>query len=176
MRKTLDINLLQDVLLELGRLARGPGKVYLTGGACALLFGWRESTIDLDLRLDPEPKGVFEGIRDLKRKMDVNIELASPSDFIPELPGWRDRSVFIGAYGKVSFYHYDFYAQALSKIERGHDRDLHDVRKMLADGLIDLSRLLPLFAEIEANIIRYPSLDEDAFKQRIVDFVEGEQA
>ena len=38
MRKTLDKVLLAEVLEELGRLARGPGKVYLAGGACAYLW------------------------------------------------------------------------------------------------------------------------------------------
>ena len=90
MRRTLDPELLCEALRALGRLARGPGRVYVTGGASALLFGWRDSTVDLDLRLDPEPRGMFEGLRDIKRSMDINIELASPSDFIPELPGWRE--------------------------------------------------------------------------------------
>ena len=64
----------------------------------------------------------------LKDRLDVNIELASPDDFIPALPGWQERSTFIAQVGKVTFLHYDFYAQALAKIERGHDFDLSDVR------------------------------------------------
>lgn len=39
-------------------------------------------------------------------------------DFIPSLPGWRDRSVFIARHGAVDFYHYDCSAQALAKVER----------------------------------------------------------
>ena len=31
----------------------------------------------------------------------------------------------------MTFLHYDLYAQALSKLERGHDRDLLDVDEML---------------------------------------------
>lgn len=108
--------------------------------------------------------------------MDINIELASPSDFIPELPGWRDRSVFIQTYDNVSFYHYDFYAQALSKIQRGHDRDLRDVRNMHADGLIELARLSALFEEIAPSILRYPSWDEDAFRHRVSCFISEEQS
>lgn len=171
MRKTLDKVLLDEVLKELGRLARGPGKVYLTGGACALIYGWRESTVDLDLRLDPEPRGVFEGIRTLKQCMDVNIELASPSDFIPEVPGWRERSVFISTHGQVSFFHYDFYAQALAKLERGHGRDLHDVEKMCADGLVERQALLDYFEQIAPNLMRYPALDEDGFRGRVESFI-----
>ncbi|MCZ7683003.1 MAG: hypothetical protein M5U28_31025 [Sandaracinaceae bacterium] len=63
------------------------------GGATAITYGWRELTIDIDLRLDPEPPGAFEAIARLKDELDVNVELASPMDFLPEVPGWRERSV-----------------------------------------------------------------------------------
>lgn len=171
MRQTLDKVLLAEVLEELGRLARGPGKVYLTGGAYALIYGWRESTVDLDLRLDPEPRGVFEGTRTLKQRMDVNIELASPSDFSVGVPGWRERSVFISTHGQVSFFHYDFYAQALAKLERGHRRDLHDVEQMCTDGLVEREALFDYFEQIAPNLIRYPALDEDGFRGRVESFI-----
>ncbi len=38
----------------LGREARGNARVYFTGGATAVLMGWRDTTIDIDLRFDPE--------------------------------------------------------------------------------------------------------------------------
>ena len=33
----------------LGQRVKGPGIIYLTGGATALLFGWRAKTIDVDI-------------------------------------------------------------------------------------------------------------------------------
>ena len=68
---------------ELAKAAKSPGKVYFTGGATALLLGFREQTIDIDLKLDPEPKGAFEAIAVLKDQLNLNVELASPDDFIP---------------------------------------------------------------------------------------------
>jgi hypothetical protein len=50
------------------------------------------------------------------------------------LPGWRERSLFIERIGLVSFYHYDPYAQALSKVQRGHEKDLADVQQLIARG------------------------------------------
>ncbi len=38
----------------LARAAAEEGRVYLTGGATAVLMGWRESTIDVDFKLVPE--------------------------------------------------------------------------------------------------------------------------
>ena len=34
--------------------------------------------------------GIFQAIAKLKRELNINIELASPQDFLPLLPGWRD--------------------------------------------------------------------------------------
>jgi hypothetical protein len=77
-------------------------------------------------------------VRELARRLDlgVNIELASPPDFIPELPGWRGRSSFVFSEGNVEVYHFDFYSQALSKIERGFAQDMDDVAQMLKSGLV----------------------------------------
>jgi hypothetical protein len=33
--------------------AREPGRIYLTGGASAVLRGWRDSTVDVDLTIMP---------------------------------------------------------------------------------------------------------------------------
>jgi hypothetical protein len=71
----------------LGQRVKGPGTIYLTGGATALLFGWRAKTIDVDIKADPEPRGLFEAIAELKESLDANVELASPDLFIPEVPG-----------------------------------------------------------------------------------------
>jgi hypothetical protein len=116
MRLNVDSQKLERLMQVLGREARGSGCIYFTGGASALLIGWRGSTVDVDIRLDPEPPGIFQAIAKLKQDLNINIELASPQDFLPALPGWRDRSVFIGRQGQISFHHYDFIAQAHSEV------------------------------------------------------------
>ena len=63
----------------------------------------------------------------------MNVELASPDDFIPEVPGWQERSRFIQQEGKLTFFHYDFYAQALAKIERRHTIDEEDNENLQVD-------------------------------------------
>ena len=54
-----------------------------------------------------------------KGRLNINVEFASPDDFIPELPGWQERSRFIVREHSLDYFHYDFYAQCLAKIERG---------------------------------------------------------
>ena len=157
-------------MAELGKRVRGEGRIYLTGGATALLYGWRATTIDVDLKPDPEPAGLFEALAGLKDQLDVNVELASPDHFIPVVPGWRERSLFIARHGKIEFFHYDPYGQALSKLQRRHDRDLVDVRALLREGLVRVDRLRESFAQIEPELIRYPAIDSASFRTAVLEF------
>ena len=170
MRSQTDKAKLEKFMAALGSRVRGGGRIYLTGGATALLHGWRQMTIDVDLKPDPEPSGLFEALAVLKDELDINIELASPDQFIPALPGWRERSLFIARHGQVEFFHYDPYGQALSKLQRGHERDLTDVRAMRRDGLVQTARLRELFGLIEPELIRYPAIDPRTFRSAVENF------
>jgi len=161
------------LLEHLGKQAKGPGKVYLTGGSSAVLIGWRNTTIDVDLKCDPEPPAIFQAIAEAKDLLNINIELASPDLFIPALPYWQKRSKWIISHGPVEFYHYDFYSQALAKIERGHRRDLDDVKAMVNADLIENSLLMDLFNEIEPDLIRYPGINPDGFREKIKFFIQS---
>lgn len=167
MRGLTDATKVRRLMRELGRAARGPGRVYVTGGTSAVLVGWRAATHDVDLKLDPEPAGIFDAIPRLKQELDLNIELAAPDDFIPPLPDWQARSVHIEKHGPVEFLHYDFHAQALSKIERGHAQDLADVHEMRARGLVTVERLRALYDAIEPRLVRYPAIDPEAFRRKV---------
>lgn len=158
-------------MAAVGARARSEGTIYLAGGATAVLRGWRESTIDIDIKADPEPAGLFEAIASLKDELDINVELASPDLFIPPVPGWRERGVFVSQHGPVKFYHYDPYGQALAKLARRHDRDLRDVRSMLDDGFIRATALWEHFELIEPALIRYPALDAATFRAAVRDFI-----
>jgi len=151
----------------LGSSARADARIYVVGGASAVLLEWRDATVDLDLKITPETDEILRNLPVLKERLQMNIELASPDHFIPELPGWQGRSQFIRQEGRLSFFHYDFYAQALAKIERGHAVDLLDVRQMVDRGLVDLGRLLELFTAIEGQLFRYPALDPPTFRQAV---------
>ena len=45
-----------------GGVVRSYGGICLVGGSFAVLLGWRETTVAVDPRLDPEPAGVLEAI------------------------------------------------------------------------------------------------------------------
>lgn len=169
-RSNADKPKIQLFMTAVGKRVDGEGSIYLTGGATAVLNGWRPMTIDIDLKPDPEPPGLFETLAVLKNELDINVELACPDQFIPALPGWRERSPFIDRFGAVRFYHYDPYAQALSKLQRGHDRDLHDARSMIRAGMVETRRLLDFFEQIEPQLIRYPAIDPASFRAAVQTF------
>jgi hypothetical protein len=172
MRSNVDFQKIEQLMEVLGRESRSSGCIYFTGGVSALLIGWRSSTVDIDMRLDPEPSGIFQAIAKLKEELNINIELASPQDFLPPLPEWRDRSVFIGKQGQVSFYHYDFTAQALSKLSRGFDRDIKDIEAMYDQKLFSLNKLRDCFEAIVPEMIRFPSLNSALLRSRVENLIE----
>ncbi len=167
MRAPVDADRIRAFASELGREARRETTLYLTGGATAVLFGWRPTTVDLDLRLEPEADELLRAIARLKDELGVNVELASRPDFVPELPGWRERSPLVFREGRIQVRHFDFYSQALSKIERGFDQDLEDVDAMLREGLVERDRLRELFAQIEPSLFRYPAIDPRSLRSKL---------
>jgi hypothetical protein len=141
--------------------------VLLVGGATAVLEGWRESTVDVDLVLRPERDELLRALPRIKNELNVNVELASPGDFIPLPAGSEDRAVFVAREGKLTFYHFDPYAQALAKLERGHAKDLADVAALVDRRYVEPERALALFAEIEPELYRFPAVDPPAFRRRV---------
>ncbi len=169
MRELADLNRIERFMRELGRAVEVEGRVYLTGGATAVLYGWRATTIDVDIKLIPDRDEILREIPRLKEKLDLNIELAAPSDFIPLPPGWEDRSPLIGREGKLSFHHFDPIAQALSKAERGHSQDIQDVQEMIANGLVDPAEALSQFESIEPDLYRFPAIDPGSFRKAVIE-------
>ena len=173
MRDVADSAKIRRFMTALAQTTSSLVQVYFTGGASAVLIGWRTSTIDVDMHLVPDDDRLLRGIPQLKDDLQINVELACPAHFIPELPGWRERSLFITKEGALSFFHYDFYAQALAKIERGHSLDLSDVEAMFQRGLVQSGPLMLHFESIEGQIYRYPAVDAGVFRSAVENAIRG---
>jgi hypothetical protein len=166
-REVADKARIEAFLTALAREATGATDVFLVGGTTAVLVGWRASTIDIDLVIRPESDAMLRAIPSLKERLKVNVELASPDQFIPVPAGWEDRSLVVSRIGRVTFRHYDLVAQALAKIERGHGRDLADVDEMLARGLISGADVRAMFALMEPELYRFPAIDPPSFRRAV---------
>jgi hypothetical protein len=95
----------------------------------------------------------------LREDLGINVELASLADFLPKLPGWRDRSPFVRRVGSLTVRQSDHYAQALAKLERDFVQDLADVDAMVSHGLVLPGELLRLFDTIVEELYRFPAVD-----------------
>lgn len=174
MRPLADPERIRRLMAALGAEADADARVYFTGGATAVLSGWRSSTIDVDIKIVPERDRIFRAIPEIKERLQINIELASPADFIPVRSGWEDRSPFIVRESRISFHHFELAAQALSKIERGHTQDLQDVETMLARNLVTRAGLLEYFDAIEPSLYRYPAIDAKTFRAAVEQIAHAE--
>ena len=167
MREVADRRKIEAFLTALAREATTATDIFLVGGTTAVLVGWRPTTIDIDLVMRPESDAMLRAIPALKERLQVNVELASPDQFIPVPTGWEERSPVITRIGRVTVRHYDPVAQALAKIERGHGRDLADVDAMIARGLISGAEVRGMFARIEPELYRFPAIDPPSFRRAV---------
>lgn len=167
MRELADAARIRGFMRASSRAADVDTSIYFTGGATAVLLGWRASTIDVDIRIVPESDRLLRALPRIKDELRLNVELASPADFIPVPAGWEARSPFIGREGKLSFHHFDLYAQALAKVERGHTQDRADIEAMLRLGLIEAEKALRYFETLAPELYRYPAIDPATFRRAV---------
>ncbi len=167
MRELADADRITRLVRALGRATKDETTCYLTGGATAVLVGWRATTVDVDLAFEPERDELLRELPRLKDELRINVELASPADFIPLPSGWRERSPLVTQEGRLAVRHFDPASQALAKLERGHDRDLADVQGLLAAGLVDAAGLRAAYDEIEGELFRFPAVDPVSFRRRV---------
>ncbi len=151
LRPPVDRPAIERFLQRLGRLVRHPGRIYLVGGAALVhhqVRGPHATTLDIDLALEVNNEQEIESaIQRLKQELDVNV-LASPGDFIPLPASWQRQAQYIGRYGPLEVFYFDYYSLALSKIERGTERDLHDVELLGHQGWITREGLDAAYQEI----------------------------
>lgn len=163
---------MKELMGELARAAPAGEsfRVYLVGGSTAVLAGWRAATVDADLSADDE--AVFRDIQGIKERLDLNIEFARPEHFVPPLAGSAERHVFIDRIRDVEFYHYDPYAQLLSKVVRGFRKDLLDAERFVESEMVEPARFRELVGGIpDAAYARYPSLSRAAVDRAVEDFL-----
>jgi hypothetical protein len=171
MRERADADRIQRFMHALGAAASREGTCYLVGGGTAVLLGWRATTIAVEIELDPEQDEILRALPEIKEGLRINVEPASPRDFIPLPSGWVERSPPAGREGRLTFKHFDLYSQALAKLERGHTQDLEDVRTMVERGLVERDRLRAAFEEIEPQLYRFPAIDPPDFRHRLEEFL-----
>jgi hypothetical protein len=159
MRPDANAERIHGLLDALGRRASPGDRLYVAGGASAVLVGWRGATRDVDLRLEGDEDGLLRAIAELKDRLDINVELASPVDFLPAPANWQERAVYVGRFGSLDVLHMPFALQALAKLQRGFEQDLADVSAMLSRGLTNKAEISAALAEAAPELYRFPSVN-----------------
>lgn len=146
---------LEGFLEQLGRCYRHSGRLFLVGGSSLILVNAKNSTLDIDIKLDipnDHQNEFFRCLREISRQQKLPVEQASPDQFIPLPVGYENRHQFIGRYGSLDVFHFDFYSVALSKLHRGNEKDYQDVVKMVDQRLITIEQLEEQFREVLPQI------------------------
>jgi hypothetical protein len=154
-----DKDRIREFLRALSREAEREARLYLTGGATAVLYGWRPYTIDLDIKLVPEDERLLRALPVIAERLGINVERSCPGDYLPELEGWEDRSPLAAREGRLACHHYDLCAQALAKIARGHVQDMADIEAMLSRGLVAPPDLREHLRRIEPRLHLFPAIN-----------------
>lgn len=155
MRALADRDRLDRFLRALGEAIRVPVRLYLVGGSVLVDLGLRETTLDVDyVAASDDPAGVAEierALPKLKEALDINVEPASPADFMPVSAAVLARSRFVRSYGMLSVYHYDYPTLVLAKIARATERDLADVEILIREGLVSWIDIARTWSEVRTR-------------------------
>ena len=156
MRQRVGRQQIEQFLIQVGR-TRLPGRLYLTGGAALVHRGIRPGqTLDIDIQVTIDPANLTAQIAQLKQRLNINIEFASPGDFIPLPTQWEARSQFIKRYDQVDVFYFDWYSIALSKMQRANQQDVVDVQLLVRQGFVDVTELDLLCQDVLNKIGRSP--------------------
>ncbi len=123
---------------------------------------------------------LIQTVRELKDTLSINVEEASPGDFIPLPSGYENRHTFVERFGMLDVLHFDLYSTALSKIERGRMQDFEDVLALLRAGQIArITRRLVLILIALVTTISYSqtsNLDDVAILSHMRSLVRRDSA
>ena len=134
-------------------------------------LGLRAATVDIDYVADaddPAALADFElAVRHLKNELDINIEPASPADFLPIPRSALDQSRYVGQYGAVSVYHYHLPSLILSKAARGLEQDLDDVIRLVRAGAVAWDDVEAMWRTVRAQPTGWLRYEPDEVERRL---------
>lgn len=172
MRQRTDRALLHRFLTALGRRLRRPVRFYLVGGSVLIDLGLRPATFDIDYVADADDPAAMDdleaAIRALKNELSVNVEPASPADFLPVPRSALARSRFVGQWGVVSVYYYHLPSLVIAKAARGLEQDLTDVERLIRAGELEWAEVEETWAEIRSRSTGWLRYEPDDIEQRLI--------
>lgn len=171
MRDATTRSKIDQFLDALGKRMRHRIRIYLVGGTVVVDFGLRKATVDIDYAVradDAEAIAEFERlVPELKNSLDVNVEPASPEDFMPVRRGAIEKSRYVRTCGTVDVYYYDAVSTVLAKVARGSQRDLADVETFVESGLVNWDEVEEAWREVRERPTGWLRYTPDEIDQRL---------
>ena len=127
---------LRQFFERLGEALPAPADFYLLGGSALCLLGSTRETLDVDYAIENPSHETDLILQKLAVELKLDLESVPLGEFIPLPPHAEQRHRLVGQFGNVSVYIFDLYSIALSKIARGFEADLEDVKFLLDQNLI----------------------------------------
>jgi hypothetical protein len=72
MRKRASRDRVIAIMRRLGREPGARGRIYFTGGASAVLDGWRETTVDIDVEIEGDAERLLRSLVAIKDELHVS--------------------------------------------------------------------------------------------------------
>lgn len=161
---------IEQFLQVLAMAFQQPCNLYLTGEAVLVHLGLRASTsttLSLVIEASDEEK-MTNAIRRSAERVHLSTSFSSPEDVIPISWSWQDRAPYVGPYGYIDVFYFDYISLALSKIAQGSEQDLNDVWLLVRQRLLSLNDLDNAYLEIQPRMGRkpYDHVQPQQFAQR----------
>jgi hypothetical protein len=161
---------IEQFLQVLAMTFQQPSNLYLTGEAILVHLGLRASTsttLTLVIEASDEEQ-MTQAIRRSAERVHLSTSFSSPEDVIPIPWTWQDHAQYVGPYGYVDVFYFDYISLALSKIAQGSEQDLNDVWLLVRQKLLSLNDLDNAYLEIQPRMGRkpYDHVQPQQFAQR----------
>lgn len=128
------------------RLARSVD-IYIIGGAAAIL-GYNVTKETNDIDVDGQiPKELADAFAAETKALGLNLHLSQVGVFSPP-EGYRERAKFEDfPKRKLRVWHLDQYDLAISKLDRGIEKDFEDIARIHENSPFEIERLIQIFQD-----------------------------
>jgi type II secretory pathway component PulJ len=134
-------------------------------------LGLRGATLDIAYVAsadDPADLAELETlIRTLKNELDVNVEPASPGDFLPVPRSVLERSRYVGRQGRLETYYDHLPTQVIAKVARGLEQDFNDAERLITAGEVTWPDVEATWQEIKASRTGWLRYEPEEIEQRL---------
>ena len=136
---------LKQLFTQIDRRLSKNINIYIIGGISAI-FGYNvmkeTNDVDIDGSIDPDFQIIFD---EEAKSLNLDLYLASKGVFAPP-DGYRGRCAFEDfPRKKLRVWYLNQYDLAISKIDRGIEKDFEDIRKVHEQSPFEYERLVQIF-------------------------------